>query len=307
MIRAALAQRARASKTGLALLYHRIEPRAGDAATEFSPPLDRAAFAAQLDHLRRHYKVVRACALPEAVRARRRGDRPPVAITFDDDLPTHRRWALEALRSAGLTATFFLNGASLDGPRTWWWDRLQAARDRGLGWEDLLPPPLLDSAAAGGAPTVATVSEAVQRLTPGARNALHERLGALVGADPPDAGMRAADVRAIVAAGCDVGFHTRDHEPLSLVDDATLRRQLREGRDELEAVTGRPLVALSYPHGKADERVAAAARDAGFRLGFTVDPEPMRPATDPLLIGRLDAAWPHVRSRFGAAVGDLLR
>jgi peptidoglycan/xylan/chitin deacetylase (PgdA/CDA1 family) len=309
MIRAPVGRRLRAPRTGLALVYHRIEPRAGDAATEFSPPLDCASFAAQLEHLRAHCRVVRACELPAAVRARRRGDRPPVAITFDDDLPTHRRWALRALRDAGLTATFFLNGASLDGPRTWWWDRLQAGRDRGLAWEDLLPQPVLAGAGAGagGAPTVATVSEAVQRLTPGARHALHERLGALVGADPPDAGLRAADVRAIVAAGCDVGFHTRDHEPLSLVDDATLRRQLRDGRAELEALTGKPLAAVSYPHGKADARVAAAARQAGFRLGFTVDPAPARPSTDPLLIGRLDAAWPHVQARFGAAVAELVR
>lgn len=298
--------RARVRKAGLALVYHRIEPRAGDPAAEFSPPLSCSQFAAQLEHLRGHYRVVRASELLDAIRARRRRDPFPVAITFDDDSPTHCRWALPALREAGLTATFFLNGATLLAPRTWWWERLQAGLDRGLPWSRLLPPEVLRAASAEGEPTVATVSEAVQRLTPRARRELHERLGGIVGPDPDDAGTRVADVRAIVAAGCDVGFHTLDHEPLALVDDATLHSQLRNGRHRLAAVSGNPLRALAYPHGKADARVAAAARGAGFELAFTVDPVAVRPRTDPLLVGRLDAGWPHVRDRFGAAVAELL-
>jgi peptidoglycan/xylan/chitin deacetylase (PgdA/CDA1 family) len=297
----------RRRRAGLALLYHRIEPRAGDPETEFSPPLSCAAFAAQLEHLARHYRVVRACRLLDAVRAQRRGDRPPVAITFDDDLPTHRRWALPVLQRLGMTATLFLSGASLAGPRTWWWDRLQAGRDSGMGWEELLPAGVLAAASAHGAPTVATVSEAVQRLVPARRAALQQALGRLVGPDPASAGIRATDVRAIVAAGCDIGFHTRDHEPLALVDDGTLHRQLRDGRAELEAVAGASLAAIAYPHGKADARVAAAARAAGFELGFTVEPAAARPSTDPLLIGRLDAAWPHVQADFGAIVAQTLR
>ena len=293
-------------KAGLALLYHRIEPRSGDSAAEFSAPLSCAAFAAQLDHLRRHYRVVRAAELLDAVRSRSHGDPFPVAITFDDDSPTHRRWALPALRRLGLTATFFLNGASLDAPRTWWWDRLQAGLDRGLRWNQLLPPAVLRDASASGAPTVATVSEAVQRVTPLERKALYDRLGPLVGPDPHDAGTRAADVRAIVAAGCDVGFHTLDHEPLALVDDRTLHSQLRDGRNKLAAACGTSLVAIAYPHGKVDARVAAAARAAGFELGFTVEPVATRPSADPLLIGRLDATWPQVHERFDAAVSELL-
>jgi peptidoglycan/xylan/chitin deacetylase (PgdA/CDA1 family) len=139
------------------------------------------------------------------------------------------------------------------------------------------------------------------------RKALHERLGALVGPDPDDAGTRTADLRAIVAAGCDVGFHTLDHEPLALVDDRTLHSQLRDGRPKLAAACETRLVAVAYPHGKVDARVAAAARAAGFELGFTVEPVAARPSTDPLLIGRLDATWPHVHERFEAAVSELLR
>ena len=296
-------------RAGVALLYHRIEPRLGDPAREFSPPLSCAAFTNQLEHLARHYHVVPAVELLAAVHVRRGRRRFPVAITFDDDSPTHLRWAAPELQRVGLPATFFLNGASLEEPRTYWWDRLQMGLDRGMSWEQLVPSDLVVAAAAPGVaePTVATMAEAVQRLAPAARLALHRRLGPLVGPDWEDAGIRTAEVLALVAAGFEIGFHTRDHEPLSLVDDATLGEQLRGGRDELERLCGHPLEAIAYPHGKADTRVARAARDAGFGLGFTVEPAAAEPSTDALLVGRLDATVVPAIDDFAVALAGLLR
>jgi HD-GYP domain-containing protein (c-di-GMP phosphodiesterase class II) len=57
--------------------------------------------------------------------------------------------------------------------------------------------------------------------------------------------------------------------------------------EALEALAGRPLETIAYPHGRTDERVTAAARAAGFTTGFTTVPEAVRPETDPLLQGRL--------------------
>jgi peptidoglycan/xylan/chitin deacetylase (PgdA/CDA1 family) len=114
-----------------------------------------------------------------------------------------------------------------------------------------------------------------------------KRLRSLAGPDPPDARMPPEDVRALVAAGCELGFHTRDHEPLPTLDDDALSQALTDGRTALEALAGRPLETVAYPHGRTDERVTAAARAAGFAAGFTIVPEAVRPETDPLLQGRL--------------------
>lgn len=46
---------------------------------------------------------------------------------------------------------------------------------------------------------------------------------------------------------------------------------------------------IAYPHGKADGRVAGAARAAGYELGLTGSPTRADPSTDPLLIGRVEA------------------
>jgi len=65
---------------------------------------------------------------------------------------------------------------------------------------------------------------------------------------------------------------------------------LREGSDELAAVTGTRLEVISYPHGRADQRVADAARAAGFTYGFVTGRETVTADTNPLLIPRIPPA-----------------
>ena len=64
-----------------------------------------------------------------------RGEPFPLAITFDDDLRSHVELALPILPVAGAPATFFLTGASLQGPASFWWERL----DRALRLQRRLP------------------------------------------------------------------------------------------------------------------------------------------------------------------------
>ena len=138
--------------------------------------------------------------------------------------------AVPVLQHVGVPATFFLNGASLQTPRaTWWWELMQLGLDRGMGWEQMLPSAVLAEASTGAArPTVTSVGEAVKRMTVDDRRSLNRRLGELVGTSEPSHGMRDADVRALAEAGFEIGFHTVDHEPLALVDAATLHEQLRK-------------------------------------------------------------------------------
>jgi peptidoglycan/xylan/chitin deacetylase (PgdA/CDA1 family) len=90
-----------------------------------------------------------------------------------------------------------------------------------------------------------------------------------------------------VRAGCDIGFHTLRHDKLPALSDPSLADALSAGREELASVVGHELDAISYPYGKADERVAEAARAAGYRLGFTTRRSRVTPETDPLLIPRI--------------------
>lgn len=276
-------------KVGVVLIYHGIAPPrpSGD---ELVPPHAPELFTRHVHHLRRWYRIVDASDLPEAVASRRRGRRFPVAITFDDDLPQHVRTALPVLRSAGACATFFLCGSSLDRPLAFWWQRLQRAVD--AGGDEV--PELVSRRAAEPVATGATIGElglAIELMSPEDRDAVAAELGLLAGPDPPDAGLRAADVRALIEAGMTIGFHTLRHDSLTLLDDDRLAEAMRSGRERLEEAAGRQLDSIAYPHGRSDHRVADAARSAGFRVGFACEGRPVWPDADPLLVPRIEPSF----------------
>jgi peptidoglycan/xylan/chitin deacetylase (PgdA/CDA1 family) len=280
-----------AARAGAVLVYHRVGgPGSGDPAREILAPVSGAVFQRQLRHLRRHYRVVPARELLDAVRDRRRWRRFPVSITFDDDLASHLRDALPALQRANATATFFLGGSSLDGPRPFWWEDLQHAVDERLVAPDALPH--VDDAdlraALGRSPkAIFRVAATIEQLEPAQRDEVAAALRSTVGPNGADRGLRSDDVQTLVQAGCDIGFHTLRHDRLPALSDAALGDALGDGRKDLASVVGRELDEISYPYGKADERVAAAARAAGYRLGFTTQRSRVTPETDPLLIPRI--------------------
>jgi len=276
-------------RAGVALVYHSLGPRTGDREAKLVAPHGVDLFEAQLRYAAGAFTVVDAAELPEAVARRHRGERFPAAITFDDDLASHVSLALPILRRTGVPATFFLTGATLRGPFSFWWERLQRALDAD-------PEQLAELFAAVGATTpddphpsaLHELGRLVERLDPPARAAFEEALGDPAD-DTADVGLPAESVRSLVeAAGISIGFHTRRHHYLPSLDDQALAAAFEEGRRELEQLVGQRLTAIAYPHGAADDRVAAAAREAGFRVGYTGSPEAVRPGDDPLLLGRLE-------------------
>ncbi len=120
------------AKAGIALVYHSVAEREGDQRRELLPPRSHQAFEAELRYVEQHFDIVTSATLPHAVATRRAGGAIPVAITFDDDLPSHLTVVGSVLKQLGVVATFFLTGAGLEGARAMWWERLQLAFDRGI-------------------------------------------------------------------------------------------------------------------------------------------------------------------------------
>jgi peptidoglycan/xylan/chitin deacetylase (PgdA/CDA1 family) len=278
---------------GLALCYHRVSDPEGDLERDLVPAMGTKRFEAQVAYLRRHYRLVTASQLADAVVRRRPGQRIPVAITFDDDLRSHVTHAMPILRRLGAPATFFLCGASLESAHEFWWERLQRAWDRGLVDGRLLEE--LDAVApAAGQSAIRHTAAAIQRLPPQRREALSEQLASRLGPDPPDAGLRGGDAAALAEAGFEIAFHTLRHDSLPALDDSALAAALAEGRTQLEEVAATSISTIAYPHGSADRRVAAAARAAGYRFGFAGCGGAVTAGADPLL---LDRRYPHPGSR----------
>jgi len=88
--------------------------------------------------------------------------------------------------------------------------------------------------------------------------------------------------------GVTIGSHGATHVPLAGCDDRTLWNELSGSRLYLEDTIGRPVRAVSYPHGSVTRRVAAAAKQAGYVAGACSRFDINAPDRDPLLLCRTE-------------------
>lgn len=99
------------------------------------------------------------------------------------------------------------------------------------------------------------------------------------------AGLSWSEMRALQDRGWEIGSHTATHPHLTELDDHRLREELIVSREAVSEAMGRPCASIAYPYGSADERVAEAARAAGYETGAGL----------PALPGaRLPLLWPRV-------------
>lgn len=261
---------------GLVLVYHRIGPAASPD-HEIVPSVPVDVFRSHLQTLGEIADLVTIGELLSPIDGHRghlRHHRPAVAVTFDDDLPSHVGDALPVLREVVVPAAFFLSGRALHGLGAYWFQQLEAL---------LLVHGTARTAALLDAPSS----------TPGSlglaceRNPELRRRVAEVSRDQREpAVLQREGIEALGAAGMTIGFHTLDHSILPALDDVALKAAIRRGRDQLAAAAHTDVRFFAYPHGKTDVRSSNAVRDAGFDAAFTGRPGAVRRRHDRYAIGR---------------------
>jgi peptidoglycan/xylan/chitin deacetylase (PgdA/CDA1 family) len=101
----------------------------------------------------------------------------------------------------------------------------------------------------------------------------------------------ADELRAMAAEGIEVGAHTATHLDLAAADRATAERELRESREALSDLLGRPVSGMAYPFGRYTPETVAATRRAGYTYAcacggagpwrqYELPREPVFPSTD---------------------------
>jgi len=255
----------------LVLVYHRLGSSAPPGcAVVPSVPVD--VFRAQLQAL---CEAVDLVTLDEVL-APQASDRkrPAVALTFDDDLPSHAEHALPVLREVGAPAAFFLSGRVLHRLGPYWFQQLEAVL---IAYGERRTAALLQvpEARAG---SLAQICEG--------RVDLRHRVSKLAADVPTPAILQRDAIAAFAAAGMTVGFHTVEHDVLPDLDDSALENAVSRGREDLAATAGAAVRYFAYPHGKADTRSSMAVRRAGFSAAFTGRPQPVRAGDDLNRLGR---------------------
>lgn len=270
-----------------------------------------AAFLAE------HYTCDTLAGAHRRFRAGERPRRPLLALTFDDgqlDNWTHARPALER---AGVPGTFFVPVEAVDANAPLWHDRLGFAvlallrADRGgalrlLAEEGLAPEgpaPADDRATAGGA------VRRSKRLAEADRRRVVERLEAAAGgpARPAWDGMMSwTQLRALAAAGHEIGSHSHTHPLLPGLEPAQLEREIAGSRARIASELGVPCDSFCYPNGDSDDRVVEAVRRAGYRQAVVTASGPNGGDADPFRLRRCELQGPTSRDRRGRLSGPLV-
>lgn len=94
-------------------------------------------------------------------------------------------------------------------------------------------------------------------------------------------------VRALSAAGQQIGAHGWTHTLLTHCDDSALETELQTARLTLEDKLGITITTMSLPGGRFDQRVLSACRATGYTHVYSSIPRAEKPAL-PFLVGRLN-------------------
>lgn len=257
----------------LVLIYHRVH---AERDPMFPGEVDRATFDWQMSLVRRFCTPV---GLEESLSALMSGTLPArsVAVTFDDGYADNAEVALPVLESHGISATFFVSPAFLDGGRMWNDSVVEAIRAH-AGSELNLQPlgmsviPTGSDLEKGSAAT--KVINHIKHLQPHDRAQSVRILEGLVGRELPGGLMLTSQqVRKLSTAGMGIGAHTMTHPILKSLDETEAVSEIRTSRQALEGIIGKPVRGFAYPNGKPGvdytSRDVAIVRQLGFEFALS--------------------------------------
>jgi peptidoglycan/xylan/chitin deacetylase (PgdA/CDA1 family) len=122
--------------------------------------------------------------------------------------------------------------------------------------------------------------------------------------------MQPQQVRTLHARGIAIGAHTVSHPILAKLESAEARREIGEGKRELEALVQQPVCLFAYPNGVPQQDYAPEhvqmVREAGFSAAVSTAWGAASMRSDRFQLPRF-TPWDRQRLRFGVRMALNLR
>jgi peptidoglycan/xylan/chitin deacetylase (PgdA/CDA1 family) len=287
------------------LIFHRVlrEPD-----PLFPDEVDAARFDALLGWVKSSFHVL---PLDEAARRLADGSLPARAasLTFDDGYADNHDVALPLLQQHGLPCSFFVATGFLDGGRMWNDTLIEAVRLSPLavldlrGLRDAQGADLGQHALSDRRALLQALIPRVKYLAPEQRqvcvDAIATRAQALL---PDDLMMSSGQVRALRAAGMQIGAHTVSHPILATLSPQQAADEMVRSRDALQALLGERIGLFAYPNGRPGTDYLpdvhpALVREIGFDAAVSTRWAAARQGEDVFQIPRF-TPWDRSRSKF---------
>ncbi len=262
-----------------------------------------SVFRDLLFFLRRDYDVVPLAELVEQLTSKTRRQKPLCALTFDDGYMDNYTNAFPVLKEMRVPATIFLTASYVGSADLLWHDALYVAFARAAKSplsRRHLRSLLFDRspcAPADGQPVKGTEHLSARAVIEQAKTWPYARIQNLLSElkpltllNGPEAGrfrlLTWSQIREMLSDGMDFGSHALSHRILPLEDSQTIQREICDSKALIESKLGKPIVMLAYPNGAYDGETIRIARQAGFRIGLTLERQYISAASDPLCMGR---------------------
>jgi len=86
-----------------------------------------------------------------------------------------------------------------------------------------------------------------------------------------DVYMSPSNIKEMSDYGIDIESHTVSHLRLSELSYEQQFNELKNSKQALENITGKPVISIAYPEGKYNEDTSKAVLETGYAMGFTID------------------------------------
>lgn len=83
--------------------------------------------------------------------------------------------------------------------------------------------------------------------------------------------MTNAQIKKLYQKGWEIGYHTKTHADLDLLNDKELEEEISLSKKRLEKELGIKMKYFAYPRGKYSDHIIKVVKRAGFKAAFTVD------------------------------------